>query len=392
MPEIAQWNTPVVASEQSEIERLTREVAALRDEMQRLRAEVPSSDEGSGRRVTDEQSAPVQRRGRGRRPPGPGKPGETSGLLSRRRLFGVLGGAAAVGTGLAVAGSTLTADPAAASGDLVIDSSNTGAGTTDLSSTTTSTAFTVEATGSNGSGVTGTGGAGAGIGVTGIGGASGTGVYGQTGNQPVAPSGTGGTFASNQGDGVRSFALGTSGSGVTATGAAYGAALTGALAPLYLAPATSGTGPPTSGTHQAGEFYVDSTNAVFYCAVGGTGSAATWFAQSPLVPVSPPDRVYDSRAGDGPLAGGGQRSIFVLPAGLSAVLCNLTSASPTGTGFLAIFEAGTPWSGTSNINFNPGQDISNNATTNVSSTGQVTVLCGGAGSTQFIIDVFGYYP
>jgi hypothetical protein len=102
----------------------------------------------------------------------------------------------------------------------------------------------------------------------------------------------------------------------------------------------------------------------------------------------------------GPLGAGQTRTVTVtgkfgsspaIPTGVSAILCNLTCASPSGAGFLAMFQAGTSWSGTSNVNFNNGQDISNNATTAISpgSPGQVAVLCG-AGATNFVVDVFGY--
>jgi hypothetical protein len=44
------------------------------------------------------------------------------------------------------------------------------------------------------------------------------------------------------------------------------------------------------------------------------------------------------------------------------------------------------------VEFNNARDISNNATTAISpgSPGQVAVFCG-AGATNFVVDVFGYY-
>jgi hypothetical protein len=47
----------------------------------------------------------------------------------------------------------------------------------------------------------------------------------------------------------------------------------GSLAPLLLVPATSGTGQP-SGTHSAGELYIDSQGSLFLCKTGGT--PGTW--------------------------------------------------------------------------------------------------------------------
>jgi hypothetical protein len=51
----------------------------------------------------------------------------------------------------------------------------------------------------------------------------------------------------------------------------YGAILKGAIAPLRLVPAGSGTGSP-GGTHQTGEFYVDSGGALYYCSNGGANN------------------------------------------------------------------------------------------------------------------------
>ena len=111
---------------------------------------------------------------------------------------------------------------------------------------------------------------------------------------------------------------------------------------------------------------------------------------SPFVAVNPPVRVYDSRFIGGPLGSNATRTVTVSESSVSAVLCNLTAAEPSGAGFLAMFEAGTTWSGTSNLNFNPGQDISNNVTSAVSGAGQVTVYNGGS-PTDFVVDVFGFY-
>jgi len=56
-------------------------------------------------------------------------------------------------------------------------------------------------------------------------------------------------------------------------------------------------------------------------------------------------------------------------------------------------ETGTALPDVSNINwFQSGQISASNATPSASSVGDVTVLCGGTGATDFVIDVFGYYP
>lgn len=55
---------------------------------------------------------------------------------------------------------------------------------------------------------------------------------------------------------------------ISATGT-IGGSFTGSQAPLYLAPAST-TGAPTTGTHSAGEFFVDKNGALYYCFESGT--------------------------------------------------------------------------------------------------------------------------
>jgi len=273
-----------------------------------------------------------------------------------------LGGAAAAGAGLAVAGSTLMADPAGA------------------------TAVTAGAAEGDALQICGPKRC-----------SNATSLTASTGNAFFAQSSSAQTIAikgeADNGNG----AVGVFGS----SGTGYGLVGLGARAALWLEPSSS-VGAPTTGTHQTGEFVVDLNGTLFICVVAGTpGTWVNLTSGTKLVPVNPPARVYDSRNGGGALGNGVTRNVTVtgtfgastIPTGISAVLCNLTCANPVGAGYLAMFEAGKTWSGTSNINYNNGQNISNNVTSAVSaaSPGQVAVLNGGL-STDFIIDVFGYYP
>jgi len=331
-------------------------------------------------------------------------------LVSRRRLFGLLGSAAAVGTGLAVAGSTLTADPASAidGSNLVVGATNNNndpGGETALEGSTsvanssmffvlqnnpTSTVTGTMAIQGNTSGIQSSG-----VGVAGLvnAGGGGFGVFGE--NDESSPSGSNGA-------GVKGRATQRNGIGVIADSVQNaGLVILDEALPM----------PPSSGTWLTGSF-VMSGGKLWFCPVGGTfGSGSPppvppqFIKMSPLVPVNPPARVLDSRIGVGPLGNGQTRAVSVtgtfgasiIPSGISAVLCNLTAAGPTGAGFLAMFEHGTTWSGTSNLNYNPGQNVSNNVTSAVSidpnpnGPGQVAVLNGGP-ATDFVIDVFGYYP
>jgi hypothetical protein len=201
-----------------------------------------------------------------------------------------------------------------------------------------------------------------------------------------------GVWGSQAGSGWGVYGTSAAGVGVYGTGA-YGVAAEGSLAPLLLYPGIA-AGPPTTGTHLAGELFVDSNGRLYYCLEGGT--PGTWVKMTPLVPVSPPKRAYDSRTHDGPLPGGNTRNVSLasggLPAGASLALINLTVVRTVGAGYLSLYEEGTsaPSPLTSNINwYASGQTIANNATVAVNSSGGVTVQAGG--TTDFVIDVFGFY-
>jgi hypothetical protein len=376
MREITQSSAPVQTSTEPEVERLAREVAELRAarvadraELEAVRAQV------MGQKSSPEPDAPLgereelsKRRFARRRHNGSGEHSEPSGLMSRRRLFGLLGGAAAAGAGLAVAGSTLTADPAgatvvtagAADGDaLMIGGVNNCTNETGLTSTQSSTTtFVGISTATNGRG---------------IGGAC------DVGSGAVAVFGT------------------------SATG--YGLKGTGGMAPLWLFPAGS-VGAPTTGTHNRGEFVVDSNGTLFTCVVPGT--PGTWLRQSPLVTI-PPARVYDSRVGQlpstapkskitpgstvnvdvtGTQAAGGPSGV---PSGVSGVLGNITVVVPSAGVALTVFGEGATQPATSNINCSPAQVVANNFTSKVGTSNGISIF-GSGGPTDFVIDIFGYYP
>jgi hypothetical protein len=322
-----------------EITELRDKVATLEVEMQRLQAE----------RDTAIATADGHQPDRGRRDPGDSSEIPRADAVSRRRLLGLLGGAAAAGAGLAVAGSTVGADRAnAADGDPVT------IGATNISN--------------NGSG---------------------TGLQGQT-------------FSSTQIFGATNLGTGPGLAGFSTNGNSIVAVAPGNNTPgAHLLLSAGGmSGPPTANAHTLGQFWLDSAGVLWQCVAAGT--PGRWVRQSPLVPVNPPARVLDSRNTGGPISNGQTRAVTVtgtfgastIPTGISAVLTNLTAAEGSGSGFLAMFQHGTTWSGTSNLNVTNGQTIANNATSPVSAgnPGQVDVRCGGPLTTQFIVDVFGYYP
>jgi hypothetical protein len=120
-----------------------------------------------------------------------------------------------------------------------------------------------------------------------------------------------------------------------------------------------------------------------------------------------PVRVYDSRPGgtnDGPLAAGSQRvvglasgmsggaPVSAVPPGAVAALLSLTLDGTTNAGFLAVFANGIPYPGNSNANwYTSGQILAVTTVTAVGADAKAIVLAGGVGSTQFVIDIIGYY-
>ncbi len=116
-----------------------------------------------------------------------------------------------------------------------------------------------------------------------------------------------------------------------------------------------------------------------------------------LGPV-PPERLLDTRRGlgaPGPVAGnqtlhlGVDGKAWVLPAGVSAVVLNLTATSPTSTGFVTVWGDG-PRPNASSLNLSPGRTVANLVVTPVAADGTVTLYNSSPGTVQLIADVFGY--
>jgi hypothetical protein len=147
---------------------------------------------------------------------------------------------------------------------------------------------------------------------------------------------------------------------------------------------------------------LSATQAVSSMAIGFTPATVA------LVPLPTPKRVYDSRAAEipanvakGVLAAGAERNVDTtnngsgVPATARAVVGNVTITNTSSSGFVDIRPAGTAWANTSTINFSAsGQTVANAFTATLGPNAVVTVLCGPAGSpasTDFVIDIVGYY-
>jgi hypothetical protein len=129
-----------------------------------------------------------------------------------------------------------------------------------------------------------------------------------------------------------------------------------------------------------------------------------------LVPITPA-RVYDSRRNmtpdaNGSISSGANRTISVangrnpstgtvtlpnvVPATATAIAYTLTVTGSSSGGYLAVNPGGDTVVHASTINWAAGQTLANSGVIAISPTRTITVV-GGSGTTQFIVDVIGYY-
>lgn len=132
--------------------------------------------------------------------------------------------------------------------------------------------------------------------------------------------------------------------------------------------------------------------------VGETGPTAQQELGSVFTPIVP-TRVLDTRTGNGapqaalgaaatlPVRVGGVDGI---PAGVKAVLVNLTAIAPSSTTWLSAFADGTALPGTSDLNVAAGQVRPNDVLVPVGADGSID-LYNSTGSVNVAADVQGYY-
>ena len=125
----------------------------------------------------------------------------------------------------------------------------------------------------------------------------------------------------------------------------------------------------------------------------------------------PPTRVYDSREAEpapGALSTGQTRTISVadgraisggavtvpnlVPPGATAIAYNFTVTNTAGAGFLTLNPGGNTTVTSSAINWSAaGQILTTGGLVSINPNREVTVIAGGPGSTDFLLDVVGYY-
>jgi hypothetical protein len=82
----------------------------------------------------------------------------------------------------------------------------------------------------------------------------------------------------------------------------------------------------------------------------------------------------------------------IIPATARAVAYNLTIANTVGSGFLSVNPGNAAAPGGSSINwFQSGISLANGLVGSLDNNRQIKVFCGGGGSTDFIVDINGYY-
>jgi hypothetical protein len=120
--------------------------------------------------------------------------------------------------------------------------------------------------------------------------------------------------------------------------------------------------------------------------------------------LSAPIRVYDSRPATlpavgtkAPLANNAQRVIdcttnSAIPAGAAAAMINLTITGTSAGGYMALWKNGIPYPGTSSVNWDhAGTNAAVTTVVALDATAKFLALTAPNASTDFIVDVIGYY-
>lgn len=108
-----------------------------------------------------------------------------------------------------------------------------------------------------------------------------------------------------------------------------------------------------------------------------------------------PVRLVDTRDGVGALGPGGTLTLDLrdrVPITASAVVLDLTADAPTQAGYLTVYAADGAQPATSNLNKRAGETRSNSVTATLPADGsRRLVIVNQAGSTQVVVDLFGFY-
>ncbi len=233
----------------------------------------------------------------------------------------------------------------------------------------------------------------------------GIGVYGlNTGTAGVGVYGEHQAASTEAGIGV--IGVSNTGVGVEARGETFD--LVAGRSGRVLVGAAGVPNPPTTGA--VGTIARDAVGNLWVCVAANSWRKLAGPATAGSFHAISPSRVYDSRSpapSPGQLAGGANRLVSVadkrnlgtgavdtanvVPAGATAIAVNVTVANTAGGGFLAVNAGSDTVVAGSAINWTAsGQAIANGIIVPVNASREVTVIAGG-GSTDFILDVSGYF-
>jgi hypothetical protein len=174
-------------------------------------------------------------------------------------------------------------------------------------------------------------------------------------------------------------------------------------------------GPPTSDDtfYSASDIVRDTQGALWTCVISGAPGVWRKLAgpttAGALHPVTP-TRVYDSRSPQperGSIETGRPRTISVadgrhtitgavvardlVPAGATAIACNITVANTIGHGFAVVNPGLNDSVGASTINWQPGQVLANSIIVGIDDERRLTLVVGAGGIADIIVDVSGYF-
>lgn len=173
----------------------------------------------------------------------------------------------------------------------------------------------------------------------------------------------------------------------------------------------SATAPPARlDAHSSGEVFHDNAGDLWFCV--GSGSPGVWrklagpATSGQIHLLGTPVRCYDSRDGQAPL-GVTKGPITAprlvdcrvtldgspspVPSDAIGLVVNVTVTEPSAIGFCAVYPGGSTYAGTSLLNFAAGQTIANGTSIACGPGATLTVRLGGGATGHVIIDVTGYY-
>ena len=108
-----------------------------------------------------------------------------------------------------------------------------------------------------------------------------------------------------------------------------------------------------------------------------------------------PCRAWDTRS-SGPALGASARNFQIsgscgVPTDATGITANVTATDTSVSSWLAVYPQGTTWPGVSTLNWGAGQTLANGISVKLGPGGAITAFVGGGGTTNFIVDVTGYY-